>query len=546
MLLVLALLAALLAGAAERAGAQEVARTGAPILEVKQVGWDGMVVPGTWSPLRARVTGGSADLNARVEVVLNARYQPGPQATPLEYPVAAYGQDVTLPAGVAKDLTIWVPAEGSMGGTVRLVVGGQPLAEERVEFRTTGNPYWPLVGVLAESPTVARSVSQVELPYQGLPIPLSVVRLAAADLPPTAELMSALSGLVVQGNAAASLTGEQRRVVHEWVTAGGHLVLAGGPDAPRTAGVLPTGVLPASFAGSVEASDLAALARWVGTHETIPSQGPAARIEASGATPLAGSAERPLVWRLEMGQGGVTLLAVDPALEPLASWAGTPALLKKALEPALPVPGEEIGIASFRLVEHNRAMQLMGVVEALPPEAFPTWQTVALVLGGFALLVGPLAYLVLWRVDRRGWVWLLVPAAAVLTSGALYFLGIGRGGRDVLGNVVAHVRLDPEGRQARESLAAGFFAPTHPWLRVTVPGSAPVRALSPQSGLVIGPGRMPIAASAEPPFHVLSGRDTQVEFSTGQWATRTVLLERSLGNEVGGVTARLGIEDGLL
>jgi hypothetical protein len=116
----------------------------------------------------------------------------------------------------------------------------------------------------------------------------------------------------------------------------------------------------------------------------------------------------------------------------------------------------------------------------------------------------------------------------------------------VLGNVVAHVRLDPEGRQARQSLAAGFFAPTHSRLRVTMPGSTPVRALSPQSGLILGPGRMPIATSAEPPFHVLSGRDTQVEFAAGQWATRSVVLDRSLGDEVGGVTARLGIEDGLV
>jgi len=549
-------------------------------LEILQVGWDGTVVPGTWSPVRVRVHGGAADLSGRVELVLRARYPLGPQGGAVEYPVAAYGQDLTLPAGSAKEVALWAPTDTIAAGSVRLTAGQTVMAEQPVEFRTARTPTWPLVGVLAEAPAVARSIARIELPYQGLPVPLSVARLAAADVPPQAERLSALSALVVQGNAAVGLTGEQRRTVEEWVQAGGHLVLAGGPEAPRTLGVLPADALPLSL-GSVDGgAELAPLAAWIGWPEPVPGVASAVRLQARAGAVLVGTADRPLVWRLGLGQGTVTLLAADPALEPLAGWSGTPALLHRALEPALPAPGEDEQARLSRLYARQSAARLLSAVDGLPSEAFPSWQTVALILGGFALLVGPLLHLLLWRANRREWMWVAVPAAAVLVAGVLYYVGIGRGGRDVLTNVVTYVRLDPDGGPAQQALAAGFFGPTHGDLAVSVPGDVPVRAWSRADGsgmypgvysYPVGPAGAPYVRPAppvavppppmalpaagggpvtvvdgEPPYHVLAGRDTRVVFDGNEWGMRTVSLDRRLAEPVGRVTARLGLEEGLV
>jgi hypothetical protein len=363
----------------------------------------------------------------------------------------------------------------------------------------------------------------VELPYQGLPIPLTVARLTAADLPESAERLGALSALLVQGNAAALLTGEQRRAVQDWVVAGGHLLLAGGPEASRVAVALPPNTLPATFAGAEGSVDLAPLAQWAGVPGEFSLSGPAATIRVSAGAALAGPAERPLAWRLGMGQGTVTLLAVDPGLEPLASWTGAPALLRKALEPALPEPNDDEKMRYIRAQQIDVPSQLQGAVEALPPEVFPDWQTVALILGTFALVVGPLLHLLLWRIDRRGWMWLSIPPAALLVAVSLYYFGIGRGGRDVITHVVAHVQLDPEGGVAHQWLLAGFFAPTHSKLSIDVPGDGPVKVLSRGASPYNSIGA-PMPPTAEAPFHVIGGRDTRVEFDSDQWAMRTVAL----------------------
>jgi|GEM_PF-2765981 len=518
-------------------------------LELVQVGWDGKVAMAGWNPVRVKVAGGAADAIVRVEVVLRAKYQMSPQNS-VEFPVGAYGEDVSLPAGASKEVTLWVPAENSGGPSiatsiVRATSGGQTLAEVKVDSGTPRTPSWPLIGVLAESPAVARSLSQIELPVQGLAVPLSVAGLSVVDLPRSAELLGGLTALVVQGNAPTPMTDEQRRAIRGWVEAGGHLVLAGGPTATQTSGLLPAGVLPVTMDGVEGSADLAGLASWAAVSEPPSSPGPVALFRVDGGSPLAGSADRPLVWRLGLGQGTVTLLAIDPSLEPLATWAGTPALLRKALEPALPLAPEDEKMRLVQRMEQDTAMRLQGVVDALPRDALPSGGMVALVLGVFAIVAGPLLHLLLWRTDRRGWIWLAVPVAALLLSGTLYYLGIGRDGRDVLANVVGYLRLDPSTGQGERSTAIGFFAPTYERLTVEVPGEEPVRVIN-RSGSAFGPGGVPFGGSLDIPFHVVAGRTTRVEFASGQWGMRTLTLPSRPESQPGMIVSNLGLENGVI
>jgi hypothetical protein len=531
-------------------GASPVAAAGE--IEVLAVGWDGVVVPGSWSPVRLRVRGGAGDATARVEVVLLNRLPfggPPGAATPtaVAYPAGAYGEELALPSGAVKELTIWVPIEGVATGSVRLLADGALIGELPLDFKTARAPFWPLVGVLADAPQVARAVGQIELPYEGLPVPLSVARLEAADLPASAERLRALSALVVQGTAPTMLRSDQRAALRDWVAAGGHLVVLGGPDGARAAAALPGATLPGALGALDGSTDLAPLATWAEVGDGGLGAGPAARIEATGGVTLAGRPDRPLAWRRELGQGTVTLLAVDPSLQPLAAWGGTPALLKKALEPALPTGAAFEQARAMRGASPSSAStRLQYVTEALPVEAFPTWRVAALILAAFALAVGPLLHLALRWVDRRELVWLVVPGAAIAAAAGLYVVGVGMGGRDVLTNVVAHVRLDPAGGPATGAIAAGFYSPTRPYLEVAAPADMSVRVFSRGAQPIYGPAGPQAPTSSEAPFHVVGGRRARVELAGAEWGMRTVAVEGPLASVSGSIVARLALDGGLI
>ena len=201
--------------------------------------------------------------------------------------------------------------------------------------------------------------------------------------------------------------------------------------------------------------------------------------------------------------------------------------------------------------------RLLSAVDALPAGAFPDWQHVALLLGGFALVAGPVLHLVLWRADRRPWLWIAVPVLAIAVTAGIYAFAALQPGHDVVANAISEVRVDPTTGDARQALAVGFFAPLHDQLSVHMSGEVPVRvATASQIGsspLAMGLSGPPSRGGPVlPGFRVISGRDTQVDFTsnaTVQNGLRSLVLSRTLSRgEFGQLESDLRVEgsDGIV
>jgi hypothetical protein len=553
-------------------GASSAAAQTAPQLELRQFGWqaDGALSPRSWNPVLVRVSGVGDD-TLRVQATL--KMSSGSANQTFITPVATYAQDVALPRGVTKDVKLWVPLQldGTYLVTVQLLdSSGKVLAEQTTPggHAARGNGA-PLVATLADSQTLAAQIGKIEVPFQqGLTAQVQTATLAPADVPARAEYLSAFQALVVQGAGAASLTGEQKLAIRQWVVAGGDLVIVGGPDASRAAATLDGADQLGSPFGSVHgATDLQPLAGWVGGDAALSSvgSGASADIQLASAAPLAGPQTRPLAARTAWGEGSLTLLAADPTLDPLRGWSGTPQLLKRALEPALAsgatspdaARSSAVSQASTSSSTHPDDARLLSAVDALPAGAFPDWQHVALLLGGFALIAGPVLHLVLWRMDRRPWLWIAVPGLAIVVTAGIYAFAAMQPGHDVVANAISEIRVDPSTGDARQALAVGFFAPLHDRLSVHVSGEVPVRVASANQ---MGGGGLGMAFPSSvarggpmlPGFRVVTGRDTQVEFTTNatmQNGLRSLVLSRTLSRgEFGQLESDLHVEgaDGIV
>ncbi|WP_264841544.1 hypothetical protein [Caldinitratiruptor microaerophilus] len=518
-----------------------------PALVSVTAGWDGQATHGTWTPVRVRLRGGDQDLQVAVEAVLQNEWQTPTGTT--RFPVASYGREEALPAGVEKDVVLWVPVSGHVGAEVRVSAGEQVLDRRQVTFQFGRAPGWPLVGVLAAGDAVASGIQKVEIPLQGLPVPIGVARVAAAEIPDEPSRMDALTAIVVHGDAGAGLSDSQREALRGWVRSGGELVLLGGPSAAQSLRALPEGTLPLRLDGVETVRDLGALAAWGGSPAPAGEPAPVAVLRPAGGVVLAGPTERPLAWRFALGSGGVTVLAADPSLAPLRAWDGLGALWKKVLEPVLPVgeQPEKFGFPRWR-GQTGPAENVLYAAETLPPEAFPDWRTIAFILGGFALVAGPLVHWLLSRLDRREWTWVAVPALSLAVAGGLYGFGFGVEQRDVIRSVVSRVRLDPAGG-GEQNLVLGVFSPTRRDIEVAVPGDLALRVAGGGPEGPAGPygpwGPVgPESFPTDPPYRVLAGRRTRVLFRGGEWGMRRIQFERTLGPEIGRIEARLGLDGG--
>lgn len=513
-----------------------------PELVAVEAGWDGYAAYGAWIPVHLRVRGGEQDLQVQAEVWPLNRYQT--PARTVDFPAGSFGVETALPAGVEKDLTVWLPLEGTPHIQVRITSGGQLLASRQMEIQFPRDPGWPLVGVLARDGTLVQAARAVTIPIQGLPVPVAVAGLTPGRIPAEGDLLGAFRAIMLQGGVAAELTAAQRQALVDWVRAGGLLILSGGPTLAQDLAVLPPATLPIAVEGSATGLDLTELAGLAGGGglPEVAGTAPVARVNVSGGAVLAGTPEQPLVWRGSLGQGNVTVLAVDLGLEPLVSWAGRTPLLQGLLAPVLPGPEAEGRHGPPKWAyEQEVYRRLAQLTNNLPPQAFPDWKLVGLIMAGFALVAGPLVHLLLRRWRRQEWVWLVVPALAVLTGAGLYLLGVVVQQRDLLVNVVSHLQLDGRGGGIQR-VAVGFFAPTRESLTAHLPGQEAVRVPVAHGGSWRDLELFPDALPQDPPFRLLRGRSTTVEFRTGQWQMRTAAFDRELGAQGGQIEAQLQLE----
>jgi hypothetical protein len=454
LLLLLIMLSAALAGAPAQA-----AQPSGLTLRARPA-YEGAFRVGTWLPVLVEIENAGGD--RRVQVRVGAREG------------AQYTTELDLPNNGRKSVTIYVymsPAARRL--VVRLVADEQELASQLLQL-TPANQHARIIGLLSGPGAAPR-------PPARLPDGTSLlsVALTPADLPAHALGLSGLDALVIEDVATAELGADQRAALADWVLRGGHLVLGGGAELARTLAGLPP-ALQLATVSAVEAVPPAALlaaatpdAAALPVARLSPQPDPLGRIPY--VVPLAalrfdGS---PAIEQ-SLGRGTVTVVAMPLGHSTIVAWERAPQLWADLLRPAADLPPgfapNTATIDSF--IEGNLAATLT----SLPALEFPPMGLLMGLVATYIILVGPVTFLVLRRLDRQALGWVLVPALTLLFAALTYGLGYAQRGGDVVLNQVALIEPAEHGL-ARVRSFVGIFSPERRDYTLRVADSADERAI---------------------------------------------------------------------
>ncbi|MBA2263271.1 MAG: hypothetical protein H0W10_01240 [Chloroflexi bacterium] len=304
------------------------------------------------------------------------------------------------------------------------------------------------------------------------------ISLAPADIPERPEPLGGLSAMVWAGDSA-SLTEAQQRSLERWVAEGGQLVILGGPDwQARTAAFAE--LLPVTGLAATDGVPQAALAAWSGsdapaTPDATVSTGTLhedarALITADDGTVLASM--RPV------GAGHVVLIGTDLATDAHRGWAGAPLLWGRLLPSGALL--EQFTGGGFPFQEESDS-SLSQALTTLPSLDVPPAELLLAVIVGYILLIGPVSYIVLRRVDRRELAWVTAPLLIVLFSASSYGIGRSLKGSDVIVNQISLIRSSSAGGSASVETYAGVYSPDNATYDVSVEADALMGRLLPSA-----------------------------------------------------------------
>lgn len=404
--------------------------------------YEGTFRAGSWMPIIVEIE--NAGVDRAVEVRAGTREG------------AQYATRVDLPNGGRKSVTVYAyltPASRRL--MVRLLSDGAELASQPITLQPA-NPNARVVAMVVADGSVPRPPARLNSNT-----PLVAVRLAPEDLPDQALGLSGFGSLLIEDIATADLSEAQRAAIREWVLRGGQLILGGGPGLERVLAGLPADLAPA-FVGAVEpiaAESLfgAAAAGLAPVPYAALAPRPADGAPSPYQLPLTSLTSQQPAIEQTVGRGAVTVLAFPLGHPALAGWESAAALWGELLRSRLELPPgfapENVNADS--LVEGNLAAALT----SLPALEFPPLGLIAGLVATYILLVGPVTYLMLRRLDRQTLGWVVVPAITLIFAALTYSVGFAQRGGDVVLNQIALIEPLEGSGEARVRSFVGVFSP---------------------------------------------------------------------------------------
>lgn len=412
---------------------------------------------------------------------------------------------VDLPTQSDKVYRMYVQPPG-FGRTleISLVEGSTTL--ERVEVQYIGHDQRQLiVGIIAERPGEIVGGLDLLPDAQGL-APL-VLPLEPADLPRRVEGWSTLDRLIWQDVDASRLDPEQLAALRGWIAGGGGLIIAGGTAGPDILTAFPDAVLPYRPVTTVDVAP-SSLRGLLGELPDGATDLPALSGTIIEGRALATSGDRVVAAERSYGSGAVALLGFDPTVD----WIDETALSEGLWHRLLPPRSNAGAIISDD-------SQLVSAVQQLPELALPPIGALAILLGIYIALVGPINYLVLRRLDRRDWAWVTIPVLIALFAAGSYGAGGVLRGSEVIVNEIAIVRGSPGATEGTAQIILGVFSPSRGTYQVRVPNGALLS--SPTSGDSFGDGRTSL--------DVVQGETSAIrDLTVGFGSLRTVRAESAV------------------
>lgn len=484
-----------------------------------QAGIDGKTKEGRWFAVKFTLTSPSEDINGDLVVQM---------VSPTGGKDITYVKHVELPKQSTK--TVWMALPGmalnSRNNVVKLyqgrVDGGTlvPIAKGSDYIETVGMRSTQ-VGVLARDPDTLNFLSLLNT--QGYDV--SVSRLNVADLPTETMMLDGMDVIALNDIASDQLGPEQVQAINGWVARGGSLILAGGAGYSKTAKAFES-LSPVTYQSTISLSELNSLESLAAKELTLTGPFTVSSAAVKSGNVLAQEGQVPLLVNQEVEKGRVWYVGYDLSLQPLASWTGNPMLWEQVLQPHLVTSMPKNGAQASVM---NQYWDLQYILDFFPSMNAPSFFLLLTLFLVYVVIAAPLLYLLLKRMDKREWAWVVIPVLSIVSSIGIFSIGASDKS-SVMTHTLNTLELSGNGQGTR-SAATAVFVPSGGTYELQLPKSAQVVSFSDNRGSMNPNGQL---AGTTDQYLYIEPEATRLAWTdVPYWSVRKALVEHAESEPLG-------------
>ncbi len=475
-----------------------------------------------------------------------------------------YQMPISLANGARKQVTMYVPLYfDAQSVAVNLLDGSGNVIGSQAAMLNPLSPGEIFVGILSDQSSGFGPLSSAPLPDQTGSVAINFLN--ASTMPTVAAVLKNFDAIVLDNFTTANLSAAQLAALQTWVNQGGTLILAGGPEWRRTLGVLPTGLLPVTVNGTTTIPPGTSLLPLGGPRvgrtgqNNVPEtvQSPVTISTATLAQGDPGKSEvvlashtAPLIVQAHQGQGTILYLAFDPTLTPVLGWQGAGVLwegllLRSMGDRLLAHYGSFPGTGNSVPEQPLLAYRMSTLLQSLLPGTIPfPWWTLAILLAGYILVLGPMRLLFLRLLKRRDWSWRIALSSMVIFSLLSYGLAYKEKGTSILSDSITIAQLGQNGSPTSVTTYVGVFVPNEGNFQVHISGNGLVQPSPDNLPSFQGQPINPTAGSPATIAPAQNGNDVNLQDVT-IWTLHAILSQQDRQVHKG-LVSELTIQNGSL
>lgn len=417
-----------------------------------EVGFDGNFKLTNWIPVRVYIENRGEDIKGNIEIIGNqdestAMLFTAPAVIPKgsKKRIDLYVRISTLQKNMTIDLT-------SKGKVLKTIEVGNLIPMPVTNF---------MLGVLSDDRSglnywwEKQSGDRLFTRYEA-------IALDGEDIPTKKEVMDNFAMVVMDDFDMGELSSDQRDVILEWVNGGGILVIGTGSSGVKTL----KGAMPAI--GSIEGEDTIKVVKpkvLEDLAETeivtdVPFEIMNLKYDNSWSV-VAGDEFSPYIIMKRLGSGYIFISSFALGKQPMTGWTGSKSLWESVFSKSLDgddlirLRDPQVAIDMQRGVGYGIFEVLSNIEEMAPPSA----SKLIIILIIYLLVVGPLNYIILKKMDRRELAWFTIPILVVFFSIGIYGIGNMAKGTEIVSNAISVARLWNDNENRSVNTYSGIFIP---------------------------------------------------------------------------------------
>lgn len=407
------------------------------------VGYNNNYKIGFSTPINVTIKNNYKDINGEVEIQV--------PSTPGKY--MSYVKPISLQKDAEKVITINVPVGMNRPiYSLNIYNGKDKVYEENIRIGMAANDVTSFIGILSDDFDSLSYINKVPA-TAGVSLVTRTIKLDEKSFPEDIFTLNAFNIIVINDYDTSRYSKLQYDILKQWVNNGGTLLLGTGSKYNKTLSVFKDDFIMGTQ-GSVKGITTSKIYELATNGDSKnDAQVDTLSLSIKDSKVLIEDKDVILAQSLKKGKGVVGIVAFDLGQAPFANWNNNTAFMEKLLgiiNPEMTTSRNNTDYLQNNLYMINNSMNQFSEMATAKTSSF------YLILFIYVLVVAPLSYIILKKMDKRELMWITVPVLAIIFGLIVFISGSGTRLSEITTNMISFLNIDEKGNASTDTYAGIF------------------------------------------------------------------------------------------